>query len=145
MPLVSMFRRKTDLARVKIVCEIDKLDAEQCFYKYKYKYKYIWPSENRVWDWQIRCRAVLPRVALWKLPPFQTWKFNLFLGKGNCGECAKKCVNALPHISTTTTHGTSNNPLSILELNNNNNNNDNNSNRLYPKKDIIHERIDHCQ
>ena len=32
-------------------------------------------------------------------------KIQFISRKGNCGECAKKCVNALPHISTTTTYG----------------------------------------
>ena len=72
-------------------------------------------------------------------------KIQFISRKGNCGECAKKCVNALPHISTTTTHGTSNNPLSIKAFNNNNNNSNsnsnknyknNNNNKLYPKLNL---------
>ena len=43
-------------------------------------------------DWQIRCRAVLPWVALWKLPPFQTWKFNLFLEREIVGNAQRNVL-----------------------------------------------------
>ena len=57
-----------------------------------YSVKNLKIGGNFARDWQIRCRAVLPWVALWKLPPFQTWKFNLFLEREIVGNAQRNVL-----------------------------------------------------